>query len=218
MTNLVQTYGLWLLFVVVGLESAGVPLPGETALVAAGVLASKGHLNIAEVIAVAALAAILGDNLGYWIGRKGGRRLLQAPVPDRPRWWPRLLWPVHLFWGPIQRFAVRQLPAAERFFARHGPKTVFLARFIAGLRVTAAWMAGIGHMEWRVFFMWNAAGGIVWATGVGLVAYYFGRAVADAIASYGLIGAVVAIGIAAVIFLVFHLWKRRKWEAEEERV
>ena len=197
MTNLVQDYGLWLLFAVVALESAGVPLPGETALVAAGVLAAKGHLYIVEVIAVAAFAAILGDNIGYWIGRTGGRQLLER-------------------WDPVRRVAERVLPPAERFFERHGPKTVFLARFLTGLRVTGAWMAGISRMKWWKFLLWNAAGGIVWATGVGLIAYYFGRAAADAITHYGLIGAVVLVGLALAALIGFHFWKKRRWEAGEE--
>jgi membrane-associated protein len=229
LTGYIQDYGLWLLFIVIALESAGIPLPGETALIAAGVLAAKGHLNIVEVIAVAALAAIVGDNCGYAIGRHFGRRLLEVTEIRRPGRWPAFLWPSRTgedgtrtsrpipVWGPIRRFIDHSLPPAERFFARHGQKTVFIARFIAGLRVTAAWMAGISRMHWWRFFMWNAAGGIAWATVVGLVAYYFGRAVADAIAKYGLIGAAVAIGIAAFVFVVFHFWKRRRWEAEEER-
>jgi membrane protein DedA with SNARE-associated domain len=142
-------------------------------------------MNIAVVIVAAAAGAIVGDNVGYWIGRTGGRRLL-----DR--------------WGPVRRFSERVLPPAERFFERHGPKTVFIARFVAGLRVTGAWMAGISKMEWWKFLIWNAAGGIVWATTVGLVAYYFGNAVADAISKYGLWGALVALGLAVGGYLVFH--------------
>ena len=101
------------------------------------------------VIVVAALAAIIGDNVGYWLGRKGGRGLL-ARTPYRPR-----------------RYFERALPPAERFFARHGPKTVFIGRFVALLRVTSAWLAGISHMPWWRFLLWNALGGIVWATVVG---------------------------------------------------
>ena len=113
--HLVESYGLGLLFVVVALESAGLPLPGETALIFAGVWASKGHLEIEWVIAVAALAAIVGDNVGYWLGRTGGRALVY-----------RYAW--------SRKFAERVVPPSERFFERHGAKTVFLARFIAGLR------------------------------------------------------------------------------------
>jgi membrane protein DedA with SNARE-associated domain len=188
--HFIDDYGLWFLFGVVCLESAGLWLPGETALIAAGVLAAKGHLSIAGVIAVAAAAAIIGDNIGYWIGREGARRLI-----DR--------------YERLQRYADRVLPPAERFFHRHGGKAVFFARFFGGLRVTGAWIAGITRMHWWRFLVWNAAGGIVWALGVGLLAYYAGKAAADALARYGVYAA-IAGGIALVVVVaVLHLWRRR---------
>ena len=162
MTHLLVDYGLVLLFLLVGVEAAGVPLPGETALVTAAVLAHD-HWGIQWVIVIAAAGAIVGDNTGYWIGRVGGRKLV-----DRYR--------------ITRRYAERALPPSERFFERHGGKTIFLARFIAILRVTAAWLAGLSRMHWWQFFVWNAAGGIVWATGVSLLAYYAGKAAGDAIA------------------------------------
>jgi membrane protein DedA with SNARE-associated domain len=189
-THLIEHYGLALLFLVVALESAGLWLPGETALIAAGVYAAAGHLSIVWVIVVAAAAAILGDNIGYWLGREGGRRLLYR-------------------WEWTARIADRVLPPGERFFRRHGGKAVFLARFFGGLRVTGAWLAGITRMPWWRFLVWNAAGGIVWAVGVGLVAYYGGKAAADAIARYGVYG---GIGVAVAIVLALaalHLWRRR---------
>jgi membrane protein DedA with SNARE-associated domain len=184
-------HGLLILFVLVAVESAGVPLPGETALIAAGVLAHNGEFHSIEtVIVVAALAAIIGDNVGYWLGRKGGRELLSRT--------------------PIVREAFeRALPRSERFFARHGAKTVFLGRFVAFLRITSAWLAGISHMSWWRFFFWNAAGGIVWATLVGLVAYKFGEAAAEAINKYGLYGAIAVILIGVIAYLVFRFWKKR---------
>jgi membrane protein DedA with SNARE-associated domain len=189
-THLLNSYGLLLLFAVIAAESAGVPLPGETALIAASILAAQGHYSIVAVIVVAASAAIIGDNVGYWIGRTGGRALLER-------------------WGPIKRYADRAIPPGERFFKKHGGKTVFIGRFVAVLRVTAAWLAGITHMTWWRFFLWNASGGIVWATGVSLLAYYFGKAAADAVATYG-IYALVAIVIGAVIvFLGMRLLKKR---------
>src|SRR5262249_23024993 len=106
-------------------------------------------------------------------------------------------------------YAERFLPRAETLMARHGGKTVFFGRFIAVLRFTAAWVAGLGRMEWWRFLFWNAAGGIVWATGVGLVAYYSGRAAADAIRDYGLFA---GAGIAAVVIgisLFTHYAKKR---------
>jgi membrane protein DedA with SNARE-associated domain len=189
-THFVEQYGLFFLFAIVCLESAGLWLPGETALIAASVYASKGHLSIAAIIVVAASAAIIGDNIGYWIGREGGRRLIY-----------RFDW--------LSRYADRVMPPAERFFERHGGKAVFLARFLGGVRVTGAWMAGITRMTWWRFLFWNAAGGIAWAIVVGLVAYYAGKAAADSIAHYGVYG-----GIALALLLVLglaglHVWRRR---------
>jgi membrane protein DedA with SNARE-associated domain len=190
-THLLTSYGLVLLFVLVAAESMGIPLPGETAIIAAAVLSSSRHdFSIVSVIVVASAAAIIGDNVGYWIGRTGGRRLLER-------------------WGPLHRYSQRVLPPAERFFQRHGGKAVFLGRFVSLLRVTAAWLAGITHMPWWRFFVWNAAGGIVWATGVALVAYYAGKAAADAIGRYGAYagGAAVVLALAAVLGMRY--WRRR---------
>jgi membrane protein DedA with SNARE-associated domain len=197
MESLVHDYGLFLLFLLIAMESAGIPLPGETALVAAGVLASRGDMNIVAVIAVAAAAAVIGDNIGYWAGRAGGRKLLQR-------------------WGLLERHASRVLPWSEHFFKRHGAKTIFLARFFAILRVTAAFLAGVSRMHWWRFFLWNAAGGIAWAVLVGLVSYYAGQAAADAIARYGLIGGVAIAVLLVLGALVFHLVRRRMLRAESE--
>jgi membrane protein DedA with SNARE-associated domain len=195
-TDLLLEYGPLLLFAAVAIESAGIPLPGETALVTAGVLAASGrlHHSIVLVIAAAAAGAVVGDNVGYWVGRRGGRRLLER-------------------WPPVARHAARVLPPAERFFARHGAKTVFVGRFVAVLRVTAAWLAGVGRMPWWRFLAWNAAGGVCWATLVGVVAYYGGAAAAEAIARYGLYalaGIVVALAAGG---LGVHLWRRRVAES-----
>jgi membrane protein DedA with SNARE-associated domain len=165
-------------------------VPGETALITAAVLAKLGHFSLWSVIVVAAIAAIVGDNIGYWLGREGGRRLLER-------------------WAVLERYAERTLPPAERFFARHGAKTIFFGRFIAVLRVAAAWLAGISHMPWWRFFLWNASGGIVWAVVVSTIAYVFGQAVADAISHYGLVAVLALIPLAVVAFLVHRLVRRR---------
>ena len=191
MLHFIQHHGLPLLFLVVMLESFGIPLPGETALVLFGVLASKGDYDIAWVIAVAAAAAIVGDNLGYWlIGRLGGRALFR-----RNRW--------------LQRWSDAILPRAERIMSRHGGKTVFFGRFVAILRFTAAWVAGLGKMPWWRFLFWNASGGVVWATAVALVAFYGGKAAADAIARYGAFAAAGVVALLLVGWLVVHFAKRR---------
>ena len=179
MTHFFTHHGLPVLFLAVAIESFGIPVPGETALIAFSVLASQGHYSIAEVIVLAIAGAIIGDNLGYWvIGRWGGRALFR-----RWRW--------------LNQYAERVLPRAERIMRDHGGKTVFFGRFITVLRYTAAWVAGLAHMEWWRFLFWNAAGGIAWATAVGLIAYYSGKAAADAIQRYGLYAAAaVALAIA----------------------
>lgn len=193
MTGFVEQYGLLGVFLIIALETAGVPLPGETALIAAAVFASQGHLSLPWLIVVASAAAIIGDNAGYWAGRKLGRGFLQR-------------------YGIVRRFSDRVLPTAERFFQRHGGKTIFLARWVSGLRVAGAWIAGFSRMEWWRFFLWNASGGIAWAATVSIVAYYAGRAAADAIARYGLIGGAVVVGVIVVGGLGVHVWRRRMAE------
>ena len=190
MTAFFTQHGLPLLFVVVMLESFGIPLPGETALIAFGVLAAGGHYSIGWVIAIAAAAAIVGDNLGYLlIGRLGGRALFQR-------------------WGWLRSYAERVLPRVERIMARHGGKTVFFGRFIAILRFTAAWVAGLGRMQWWKFLFWNAAGGIAWAATVGLVAFWAGKAAADAIQRYGIFAAAGVAALALIAWLALHIGKR----------
>jgi membrane protein DedA with SNARE-associated domain len=191
-----QSWALVLLFLLIGIESVGVPLPGETALVASGVLASQSKLNIVVVIVVASAAAIIGDNGGYWIGRKGGRKVLER-------------------WSLVNKHAKRVLPRAERMFAKHGGKTVFFGRFIAVLRITAAWMAGISHMPWWRFLFFNAAGGILWATLVGLVAYYSGEAAASAIQTYGLYAAGAVVLIVLAVWFAMRWWERRMVAGEK---
>ena len=170
--------GYLVLFALVGAESTGVPVPGETALIAAGVLAGDGQLQIWLVIVVAAVAAILGDNAGYAIGRTGGRRLLERP-------------------GFLERYRHEVLDRGEPFFARHGPKAVFLGRWTAGLRIAAAWLAGVNRMRWRTFLFWNALGGIAWATSVGLAAYFAGPAAEHAVKYVGVGGMGLALAVAA---------------------
>ncbi|MFL5914323.1 MAG: DedA family protein [Gaiellaceae bacterium] len=191
MTHFFTSHGLPLLFAVVLLESFGIPLPGETALIAFGILASQGNYSIVWVIVVAAAGAIVGDNLGYWvIGRWGGRALFER-------------------WEPLRRYSERFLPAAERLMTRHGGKVVFFGRFITVLRYTAAWAAGIGQMSWWKFLFWNAAGGICWATAVGLVAYYSGHAAADAIQRYGIYAAAGIVVVLLIGWFATHTGK--KW-------
>jgi membrane protein DedA with SNARE-associated domain len=192
-TTFIEQHSQWallLLFVLLTLESFGLPLPGETALIACSVLASQGALDIALVVVVGILAAIVGDNLGYWAARRGGRPLLERYRLTRP-------------------YAEKYLPRGERFFAKHGGKTVFLGRFVAVLRVTAAWVAGISHMHWWRFLAWNAAGAVVWATLVSLISYYLGDAAASALSRYGLYAAGGAILLSVLGFLLVRRLEKR---------
>jgi membrane protein DedA with SNARE-associated domain/membrane-associated phospholipid phosphatase len=155
-THLLENYGYGFLFLVVALESLGIPLPGETALVTAAAFAARGHLSIYRVVATAAIAAIIGDNGGYWIGRIGGIRLVRR-------------------YGRILHIDDAEIERARVFFERYGAKTVFIGRFIALLRTWAAVLAGISSMPYGVFMLYNALGGIVWAILFGTLGYLFGR-------------------------------------------
>lgn len=181
--------GLWALALLVGVESSGVPVPGETALIAAGVLAKGGSLDIVAVIAVAAAAAIVGDNVGYLIGRHGGRRLLEKP-------------------GPLEHHRLEIIRRGEPFFDKHGPKAVFLGRWVTGLRIAAAWLAGITHMRWRTFFFWNLLGGIAWAASVGFAAYLLGDAVKKVLEVGG--AAAVAVVVLVLAVVAYVAWRRRQ--------
>src|SRR3954452_11888282 len=176
--------GLPVMVLLIAGESMGLPLPGETALIAAAILASRGKLDIVPVIVLAAVAAIVGDNLGYLIGRKGGRKLILRHERLRPH-------------------AERMLAVGEPFFARHGPKAVFLGRWFAGLRIAAAWMAGINQMRWPSFLFWNATGGIAWAVSVGVLAYALGHSAERLLKTAGAVGAgtIVVGGIGGLLWL-----------------
>jgi membrane protein DedA with SNARE-associated domain len=174
----------------VGVEASGVPVPGETALIGAAVLASQGELSIELVIAIAAAAAIIGDNIGYLLGARFGRRLLERPGRTQPR-------------------RLEALRRGEQLFDRHGPKAVFLGRWIALLRIWAAWLAGMAGMRWRSFLFWNALGGIGWALFFGLLGYFGGEAAAELVARAG-VGVAIAAGAAAlVVWLLVHRRRRQ---------
>jgi membrane protein DedA with SNARE-associated domain len=179
----------YLLPAIIGLESMGVPSPGETALVLAAVLASQGKLQIELVIAIGVASAIIGDNTGYLLGRRFGREVLVAK-------------------GPFRKHRERAIAAGDRYFERHGPKTVFVARWIALVRFAAAWLAGINKMAFRQFFFWNALGGITWGITYGLVGYYGGQAAAGVLATAGIIGAILLALLVVGALVYFRLRNR----------
>lgn len=159
LSDLIATHGYWLVAMVVALESMGLPLPGETMLVTAGIYAGTTHkLDLAVLIAAAAFGAIAGDNVGFWVGRQYGYRFL-------------------LRHGERVGLTSRRIKLGQFVFNRHGGKVVFFGRFIALLRVLAALLAGINCMQWSRFLFFNAVGGTVWAAVFGLGAYTFGEQV-----------------------------------------
>ena len=184
MTNLVAQYGYLAVLVIVGLESTGVPLPGETTLVAAALYAGATHnLNIVGVVIAAAVGAILGDNLGYLIGHWGGYRLL-------------------IRYGRYIRLSEKRIKIARYLFLRYGGEVVFFGRFTAILRAYAAFLAGTTRMPWRRFLFFNAAGGIAWATIYGGGAYLLGRQIERLSVPFEIVfvaAAVIAIVVGALI-------------------
>ncbi len=190
MTHFVAHYGLWVVFAIVFLEVVGLPfVPGETALIAAGALASQGHGNIVAIIAVAIGAAISGALVSYAIGRGWGRELLGR-------------------WAWFERVSHKGVERSQEFFTRHGSKAVFLGRFVPVLRATLGWMAGIGRMPFGRFMVWNVAGAVAWGLLIGLLAYYLGQAVVNAVERDLGIGIAVIAGILLVLFGI-HLLRRR---------
>jgi membrane protein DedA with SNARE-associated domain len=191
--SVTQNLGYPVLGAVVAAEALGVPLPGETAVIFAGLAASAHRLNIVLVIVVASAAAIVGDNIGFQIGRRGGRALLERP-------------------GRFHEERQRVIAIGDPFFERHGPKAVFLGRWIAGLRIWAAWLAGASAMSWRSFLLWNALGGISWATSISLAAYFGGKGVEQVLSTIGVYG-LIAAGVLIIVGLAVLMWHRRRRRA-----
>jgi membrane-associated protein len=186
----------YLLPAIIGLESMGVPSPGETALVLAAILASQGKLQIWLVIVIGVASAIVGDNTGYLLGRRFGREVLTAR-------------------GPLHKHRERAIAAGDRFFERHGPKAVFVARWIALVRFAAAWLAGINKMPFRQFFFWNALGGISWGVTFGLAGYFGGHAAGNVLSQFGVVGAAI-LALIVVGFLVYPRIRARRGERRRD--
>jgi len=175
---------------VIGIESMGVPLPGETTLIAAALLASQGDLRLEFVIGAAAAGAIVGDSIGYYIGRQAGRGLFER------------------LGRRFHHFSEDRIVRAEKYFHRYGVWTVFFGRFVALLRIFAGPMAGMLRMPYPQFLAANAAGGITWATTIGIVAFNIGDN-ADKIFGQVSVWALVVIGLAAVAVYMFYKVRRR---------
>jgi membrane-associated protein len=189
-THFIEHYGLWVVFVVVFLEVAGLPfIPGEAALIAAAALASQGHGSIVAYIALAFAAAVLGALVGYFVGERWGRTILTR-------------------WDWFERITHKGVEKSEHFFERHGVKAVFLGRFVPVLRATLGWMAGLGRMRFRTFLLWNVVGAAAWSCLIGLLAYYVGAAVIKAIEKDLLYGVLAILGVAVVGYGVHRLMRR----------
>jgi membrane protein DedA with SNARE-associated domain len=193
----IAAYGYWAVLVFVAIESTGIPVPGETMLLTAAIYAgTTHHLQIPVVILAAAAGAILGDNLGYWVGREGGYRLLRR-------------------FGHVVRLDEGKLKLGQYLFRRHGGKVVFFGRFVAVLRAWAAFLAGANRMPWPRFLAYNAAGGIVWATLYGAGAYLLGEQVNRLSGTVGKALAVLAVlAIVAAVVLLKRNERRLEGEAE----
>ncbi len=198
-THLLGEYGYGVVFGTIALEAMGVPLPGESMIIAAGVYAATtGKLNIGLVIAAAAAGAIMGDNAGYVIGRWAGFPLLKR-------------------YGSYVGLNDRRMDLGRYLFKKHGGKVVFVGRFIAILRTFVALMAGASHMEWKTFLLWNAVGGVAWTTLYATGAYLLGNVMQRLQGSIGIALAVVAVvAIGASIYFLRRNEKRLEDRAAAE--
>ncbi len=193
----IATYGYVAIFLIVAMESAGIPMPGETVLVTAAILAGQGTLRIYGVIGAAAAGAILGDNCGYWVGREFG-------------------FPLVYRYGRYVRLDERRLKLGQYLFLKHGGKIVFFGRFVAVLRAFAAFLAGVNRFNWEEFFLYNAAGGIVWASIFGFGGFWLGRAFEHYARPVG-VAALIAAVIGSVLAARFIRSHEQALEDEAER-
>jgi membrane protein DedA with SNARE-associated domain len=195
--HLINTYGYWAVFALVGLESLGIPLPGETILITAGTYAGRTHrMSVWVVFAVAAAGAIIGDNIGFWIGDKGGYRLMRR-------------------YGHYVHVDEAKIKIGRYIFDRHGGKVVFFGRFVSVLRTYAAFLAGTNRMPWRSFLVYNAAGGLVWSAVYAFVSYAVGNTLRNASGTINIVlGGLAAVAIVTAILVVRRQAKRLTAVAE----
>jgi membrane protein DedA with SNARE-associated domain len=198
--HLFAVYGYPIVFLAVLGESAGLPLPGETILLIAGVEAQHGNLFLPVIWLLGAAAAIVGDNLGYLVGHYGGRPLLER-------------------YGRILRVQRRELRILDKYFEVHGAKTVFLGRWVIFLRVWAALFAGAARMEWKRFFFYNALGGTAWVISMSTLAYIFASSISRLKGIFGVLAWVLAFIVAGfVVYFVAREQRRslEKYALEED--
>ena len=185
-------YGYWTVFVALLLENAGIPVPGETVLLFASFLAfDEQELRLRYIILVGIAAATIGDNIGYWIGRKGGRPLLERYT--------------HLF-----RIPMSVIEKGERVFAKHGSVTIFFARFVFGMRIIAGPMAGVLRMDWKKFSFFNFLGAALWVTVISVVGYKFGEEWEDLVHVMGRVNLVIGIIALWIAYMIWRAYRIRK--------
>ena len=182
-------YGYWAVFFGVMLENAGVPVPGETILLIAGYFAATGEFHLALVMLVAATGAVIGDNIGFAIGHHYGRGIL-------------------LRFGRFLFLTPKRVKHMEDYFRSHGNKTILVARFITGLRVFAALLAGASKMPWRVFFMYNVAGAVLWSVVITTLGYLFGQSLPLLVKWVGRSGTILLV---AAIVIAVVIWRVRRY-------
>lgn len=191
-------YGYWTVAIALLLENAGIPVPGETILLFASFLAySERELHLPVIIIVATAACTLGDNLGYLIGRRGGRRLLARYQ--------------HIF-----RIRDKTIARGERLFARYGSLTIFFARFVFGMRIIAGPLAGVLHMEWKRFVVFNFLGAVVWVTVITCVGYFFGSQWEALLRVMHRINVGIAAAVGVVALLLWWRHRRRRQGSDSE--
>jgi membrane protein DedA with SNARE-associated domain len=193
--QLLNSYGYLAVFLLIALESLGLPLPGESALIAAALYTgTTHHLNVSALFGTAAAAAIIGDNAGYWIGRTGGQRLATR-------------------YGHYVRLGQPKLTVGRYLFARHGVSIVLLGRFVAVLRTYAAFFAGIARMRWSRFLMANAAGGVLWSGLYAYGAYALGNAASGVSTTITIVG----LTVTGVFALAMTVLARKSFQRLQER-
>jgi membrane-associated protein len=183
-------WGYWTVALGLLLENSGVPVPGETILILASVLSYNTHeLRLPWIIVVGTIAATTGDNIGYWIGRKGGRPLLER-------------------WKRFFRISTTHVQIGETLIAKHGPLAIFFARFVAGARIVAGPLAGVLMMEWKRFALFNFLGAVTWVSVIAGVAYAFGSQL-DRLLGYVSDFNWIILGLVAVAITYF-VWRQRR--------
>jgi membrane protein DedA with SNARE-associated domain len=183
-------YGYWVVFFGVMLENAGLPIPGETILLVAGYFASEGHFNIGLVMLIAAVGAVCGDNVGFAIGHHYGRGIL-------------------LRFGKYILLTPKRLEHLENYFKSHGNKTILVARFITGLRVFAALLAGASGMRWRIFLTYNVAGAVLWSIVITTLGYLFGQSLPLLIKWVGRSGTILLVAGVVIAVIVWRIYRHR---------